>query len=588
MSKNNVDTIVATIAHKMQLPTVTSRPVAEKKSGRGFVVQEPLREEPHVAFIGKSSMARVDTEVSFVATGDFKANRDDIPKVEVVQKPTEHTATVINETVVPASQVDIIMPSIETDLVASLPDITNLNKAISKVSNFIKDYLAIEGAFGQIKNGIHDKKLFEAGFYHKIQNCVYHSLRNFCGLTKGDDNVDIFPVLSSTDTSYLPTLLFFDRIFNHKAVSFEKDPNKVMERYRCMFPDADGIQAGWVESFKARVKFKMSLDDATIDKIAAIIMEEWGCRDISNNPDFSQTPVSFGEVETSVELQASPENDAVQHIIDNTNDAEEYEDDMEDIEEDGDETYLSVSIIREEDIDIVKVESSDGYGKVIIPFYTNLGDIDISDTIPSIVDSRNGKWDWLTNFVPDLMFRTRDPEKYLAGNDDGPEENKIKCVIMDESQGEYVIGVYFVSAITLYDREAEGIEDFSDDTVTMINQLVNMEVASGHMSHLNRSLSDPTLFRDEEYVLNHVMGEDEDEDDETETGCDHDVISDASLAALQSMVGVSVQEPVEDAAPLQEEDHQMDQEIVTIAGQIFPIEEEFTFQPIGKKQRLER
>ena len=579
MSKNTVDAIVAKVAHNIQLPTVTARPVIEKKSGRRFIVQEPLIEEPRVAFVSKkSSMAKAETQ-GMVGTGDFRNNMKAFivepgRKAEVFQKATQAPPAVTTS-------------SLEDDYDVYLPDVTNLNNSISKVSNLIKDYITIKDVFGQVKNGIHDKKIFENIFYRKIQNCVYHSLREFCGIIKADDNTDILPVVAG-EMDNISTLIFFDRIFNHKAVSFEKDPNKVMEKYRSTFDDSDGIQYGWLDIFRARVKIKLSLDDSIIRKIEMIIMEEWGCQ------------------HSSVQIPVSPENvTKIQTMIGNTKAAEvdeEEDDDMYDIEEEYDESYLSVSIIREEDIDIVKIESSDGYGKVIIPFYTNLGEIDMNSPIPSIVDPRNDKWDWLVHFVPDLMFRTRNPEKYLAGNDDLPEESKIRFVIMDETQeGEYIIGVYFVSNITLYDRE-EGIEDFSDDTVNMINKLVNMEVATGHMSHLNRSVSDTLLFRDEEYILNHVMGDDEDdEDDESDDCCDHDedalsqAIDDvpaltkvldnysdlATMAALSVMNATPVEIPTE-------EYQQMDPDVVTVGGQTFPMEEEFTFQPIGKKQRLER
>ena len=52
-NENAVDVVVAKLAPKMELPTVTVRKPIVNKSTRGFVLDEPLNEESFVSFIGK-------------------------------------------------------------------------------------------------------------------------------------------------------------------------------------------------------------------------------------------------------------------------------------------------------------------------------------------------------------------------------------------------------------------------------------------------------------------------------------------------------------------------------------------------------
>lgn len=613
---SNIKALVASLAPKMELQTGCQ--ISEKKSGRGFVVQEPLKEQNTVAFISKRHMGKVITggTISSSETFDNKTFAPNTailkqpgifvtgsiaPKVEVVQKP--EFATWVKELSNP---------------VVDLPNVVNLNKSISKVSNLIKDWLHVEDVFNQVKDNMKDKKMYAENFYTKIQNCIYHSLREYCRMSKDEQGNDILPVIVP-GMECLPTLVFFDRMFNDKTISYEKAPNKVMEKYRKTFPDADGIQDGWVQFFKDRAKSKMPMDENGIVKVATIIMKEWGYRKysaaiLSNQPipptlDLSKAPIRLGEQEEETVLQypiSTNTSTMIQNLNTIHNDVEEYDGD----DEDENDEYLTVSIIRDEDIDVVKIESSDGYGKVAIPFYTKLGNLPMDDIIPSVVDDRNGKWDWLIHFVPDLTFKTQNPDQYLEANDMDPTTNKIKCVIMDESDGTYIIGVYFVARITLFDGDEDGVEDFSDDTIEMINKLVNMEVASGFMSHLTRSLNDPEFFRDEEYILTHIMNSGccDDDDEENIDGTlenldgisltvSKKILTDAypsdtddvaTKAAIEAITGISA--TLEQTHPEldPEEDHQMDQSIASSNESQFDQDEEsFTFVPIQKKQRLQ-
>ncbi len=161
--------------------------------------------------------------------------------------------------------------------------------------------------------------MYPETFYSKIQNCIYHSLREYCGITKDAQNGDVLPVVKVGMECH-DTLVFLDRMFNDKSISYEKDPGKVMEKYRRTFQDSDGIQAGWVEHFEARVKSKMPLDDNGIAEVAAIIMKEWGCRNcvVAPAPSSPESPqrISLNDIVPTTRVEAKISSQQIQNEAD--------------------------------------------------------------------------------------------------------------------------------------------------------------------------------------------------------------------------------------------------------------------------------
>lgn len=602
----NIKEIVADLGPKMEL---YAQHQAGVKKGRSFVIQEPLKEESVIAFVSKKPMGKV-ASTKIVTNNEYGTfggkiqsiedqarrviNAKPVEKVDQPQMVFQNTSTIHQN-----------IPPVPMTGDNNTPNVLSLNKSISKVSNLIKDWLHIEDAFNQVKSNIVDKKMYAENFYIKIQNCVYHSLREFCGITKDDANNDLLPV-AAIDSEYYQSLIFFDRMFNDRSVSYEKIPNKVMEKYRRTFADADGIQPEWVKVLQEKIISKNLLDEHGVAAITFIIMNEW-CSRILTPVTVTVTPP---QPSTPKGVQISTPVTQVQRY-ENMNTDLQREDDIDyGGDEEEEDEYLRVSIVRDEDIDIIKIESSDGFGKVAIPFYTRIASLPKDEIIPSIADDRNGKWDWLIHFVPDLIFKTKNPDQYLAANEEDPYENKIKCVIMDEDAGIHVIGVYYVDTIISIAGDEE-VEDFSDETINVINYLVNAEIATGHMSHLTRSLNSPDFFRDEEYILAHIMGTTiaDDGDDEEDDVIEATVVSEpeiveqavvpadeidlATRAAIESMTGVVTGDPLDITLmptgiynKQEEEDIHMDHDVVQVGGRQFE-EESFTFVPIQRKQKFQ-
>lgn len=236
------------------------------------------------------------------------------------------------------------------------------------------------------------------------------------------------------------------------------------------------------------------------------------------------------------------------------------------VEDDDDDTpdlpeYLRVEIYYDDNFDIIKVCSGEAFGHVAIPFYTNLDKVNVEGGVPSLIDDRNGIWDWMAHMVPDLMFRTKDPERYLAMNDEDPEEDQLHVVILDnDNHGTYTMGVYYLNGIYVIDEtDEEPRLCFNPELLQKINKVIREDIGYTRISHLQRSLSMENLINSEEYVLNHVLMHggtiDDDDDEEGEDEMDpinKDGLTPAEAAALEVMTkGSDALSP--DAPPEQKE-----------------------------------
>ena len=78
--------------------------------------------------------------------------------------------------------------------------------------------------------------------------------------------------------------------------------------------------------------------------------------------------------------------------------------------QDGDEAMeaplvpTTIEIYHEDDTDIIRLATGDSFGEVILPFYAKIDDVDVSKTMPSMADDRNGMFDFPTHLVPLIMF----------------------------------------------------------------------------------------------------------------------------------------------------------------------------------------
>jgi hypothetical protein len=185
----------------------------------------------------------------------------------------------------------------------------------------------------------------------------------------------------------------------------------------------------------------------------------------------------------------------------------------------------------------------DELGQTVIPFYANIENR--TDSVPSLADDRNGMWDWLIHQMPDLMFRTKDPDKYLAGNDDPIEEDQVHVVIMDHDRDGYIMGVYSVDGIYDMIPAADGEEEqavliTNKDRLAKIFKVLRDDTAYTSISHLHKTMSENAVIMPEAEILAQIgISEDSDDDSEEE--------NEQESAAIAALMDESTQETATEA-----------------------------------------
>lgn len=274
--------------------------------------------------------------------------------------------------------------------------------------------------------------------------------------------------------------------------------------------------------------------DNRVDVYSALLTAMLGLSEEEEGDEDEATEVAgFGAGAAAAEIlgrepEDDPEDDG-QYVEDGDGEEDEVE-------------VLSVSIYNDGDFDIVKVSSGEAFGHIDIPFYCNLDKIDITNMAPSVVDNRNGKWDWLIHMVPDIIFTTTNPERYLEVNDKNLGDTQTaKFVILDvERGGMFTMGMYFIDSIAIIDDEMVPHVVSDEDTLWKINRLIVEDIGYSRISHLRRTLAMPDLIRDEDYILNDVLPAYQDVIDGRQHGeemPEFPPLNDTERAALQIMMG---------------------------------------------------
>lgn len=230
-----------------------------------------------------------------------------------------------------------------------------------------------------------------------------------------------------------------------------------------------------------------------------------------------------------------------QQIAQSSEDSDDEQYEMSDMNVPSDEdepVYLSVNIQYLDDFDIVKITSEESFGEVTIPIYTKLDEVKEDEVSPSMVDDRNGIWDWLIHMVPDLMFTTKDPDKYLKINIDELYENQPHIVILDhDTDGNYIMGIFYLAGVYIYDEEDDdAIPCFNEALMKKINKLVKDNIGYSQISHLRRSLTMTELITTDVYVDKNLPALQDTEDDDDSDGVDPSQLSEQEQAALLALI----------------------------------------------------
>ena len=415
---------------------------------------------------------------------------------------------------------------------------TNSYRAISKLSNMIGEYLHILDAFstlkGYINTGKGKKQIYPEELYKNIQNAIFKSLAAFCNFneteiqTQNGPKKVLQPSKFSEGNPYNPTLKFIDRIWNDRDISTIENPQELLEAYHNKYDDYLGIQKEWIDIFKARMIEKRTISKAGADMVINFIYA-WIAEDpVEIEEPKEEQPVEAvvieevheePEVEQEEEPQVNDEEEVAFGAVIDSNPEQEEDDEGEEEGEAESIQYVTVEVFPEGTFDIVKVTSQEAYGTVTIPFYTNLNKVDMMKDTVYMNNDKNGLWDWLACLAPDMMFQTKDPDYWMKENNI-IEEEKPYIIILDENEGLYTMGIYYVNG--MYIINGDGEFDFIDDeeTIFKIGRVIVKNIGWSDVSHIKRTIDmAEDVMVDEEYVKRSATGyteETDDEDDEDE------------------------------------------------------------------------
>jgi len=539
------------------------------------LVEETLDQAEESTLAFSASMS--EPEKSVAPVEEVKVQSEEKPTMETVMKPEVLPETVViratatthvskapkvteekMESVHPAKEVEKPVEQKPEELKAPVEESMfsrdfkdHVDKVFSIVSNKVGTDLHIRAVFDDVKGNIRTKKMFPEQFYKGVQNAVFRSLMAFCNFEEknipNDNNKgyhkSFTPPTELEGMAYTPTMIFMSRVWADKSLCNMENPEDMMKAYRDKFSDYDGFQPEWIEIFKNRLRGKIQIDESGLCKVADAVSEVWVMRFTESSNDESKEPQEPTTEEVTVQAEETTAEQPVEETFDegeesnipsdttgsslpdlsgsysmdgNREEASEFDEHGNYTGEEDDTRFLSVEIYPDDDVDVVKVKSSEAFGDVSIPFYTKLSDIDLSKNVPSVADDRNGIWDWLIHMVPDIMFYTQNPERYLEINEYDIEEDQTHVVILNENEGTYIMGIYFIEGIWIVDDNGDGHQVTDKDLLARLNELIKEDIGYSRMSHLERSLTMKELIRTEESILENMVQEVSDEMESTE------------------------------------------------------------------------
>lgn len=495
------------------------------------------------------------------------------PKHELVSESVHHTAT----------KHEPVSAESDEESATSFPKFgKNFAIAVSKFSSRIATWLEEIEAFEEIKNDIKSKnKKFMTSedikqLYDNTQRAFYHAITELCDFEKTEatrENGTTFTKYIPGELigqSYTPTVIFIDRFFNDKSVWNTDTAEEALEKYRSKYRDYHGLQSSFAAILRRRLKSKLFiLTDTGVQILANIIIDKWVIDDPAVSDDTPDNDTASEIVDSTEEVSSSadeiadestaeaPTVDDEAETFSDSEDAATASDEEESSEESYDEDAypesnypLKVDIHHDTIGDCVRVTQSDFYGMIAIPFYVNWDSVEPNDPSSNEIHRKNSNWDWLGFLVPDMRFQTKDPDKWMAGNNSYDEQTKIIILDTDDDEQEFLMGVYIVDSINEYDVNGNETNAFNEETVGKLNSLIGGDLAAMH-SHFARSVSVDDNIYTEEYMENmlNIQCDDEFVDDGADEADDGSSdMSEQELAAFEALMGANANVQSDDSS----------------------------------------
>lgn len=431
-------------------------------------------------------------------------------------------------------------------------DVSKLGRSISKISNMIKEYIHAQDVYGMISDYVTRKKYYADEFYQKVQNSIYHTLIEYCKVSKNESGEEVVD-MDGLDWEHFYTLRFFDRVYNDRNVSRETDPMKLPAKYMREYGDsAYMIDSAWLELLKFRLTPRIPIPEEKINIITEVIQdawcqvpeeEEWPCKDCSCDKSISIRP-------------------------------------------------MRVSIYEDGGKNVLYISSDDGNRPAVIPFYEfdSYGNHEMEYDPDLFTNQKNGNWDWLSHFRAGAKFITNDCEKYLALNDAEGVRKEFKTIILNEEKdGKYLMGIYLIPNMSKHEENGLISQyNFDDEILFKINTAVASCIGAISYLPFNQAYNDDEyaelVAEGERLDKININYEESDSDEESDAPDLVEALEEQKSAMDVDMADIAAQFLVGDDEVIEEYDedgYQDDEEDYEEYDS-----DSFEFSPIRKKHRM--
>jgi hypothetical protein len=415
--------------------------------------------------------------------------------------------------------------------------------------------------FDSVRSSIVNKKgdrLYPEKFYNSMAYIINHAILDFCqyqvveGINKrGKACKNYIAPEYITDMPYENTVIFLSRFYCNNSLRGIGDNEDLMEAYKDRYNDCFGLQNEIINVLSKKIHDTFDISNTGVNIIIDALIEGGFIEDVSDDvdeiyQDCDEFPNDEEDVNEHAALETLFEKD---EIYDENND-DEYAGEYYDHDDKSEYEVTGIYIYPEDDLSVINIVSPGAFGTLQIPIYVNLDTVDGTKLSPSMTYDGNNEWDWLVHLNADNVFRTQDPDKYLAFNDIiNYKDAIIRFAVLDETEeGDYIMGMWVIGTIVEIDEEFEQNIIWDDkEKMNKLNNIIVDNIGISCVSHLKMTLSNPHLILSEDDFHDryaHVFDEYFDEVEETEDEMDEDVNEQAALDVLMGSGEITTFKPI--------------------------------------------
>ena len=494
------------------------------------------------------------------------------------------------------------------DFQSAVSDISNDIEAYLENIDLYED-LCEEAADSIVSNEIKT----EPEFYKALQNAVFRSLCNYfdleCvevqdkkrvnGIRREWRKVNPYP-----DESVHASALFLARYY-YGADIHENVELKFRDAFKNAWPNCEfGFNHDWIQCFQDRLLSKFDIEPDGMDIISSAIESYWcvneadcdnfdeyevdddeyylpddegdsendtksddaedGKIDLSQyvgEADHPEQDVNEGGDEKTVEAEAVTVEAEV--VKDDNNDTAVFSGNIEQADTDDtvddDEYYID----DEEDdsiINSITISENDGMFDIVHEI-TDLGSDSCEERVTyiydssyvhnpvSVIDPRNGSWDFLAHSIPNMTFTTMNPDRWISAIYDNRASLKFIILKPETDTTPAIVGVYDEPDIEVLDCQGNGIDIFKydEDDLEILEGNKYLEIINSAMCSISGTAVDllPRILKVEPHpeddmiemykeVLKDFAVKNEPEQNES----NNDDINEAAIRALMNGIDV--------------------------------------------------